>query len=89
MVNFVIITYSLTGIKDQISLEIYVPIILFIVILTSILTGKHFKKIQLGTDTNELFKHSPDLVKTLRLILEGNQEEKKHWVKKLRGYETE
>ncbi len=89
MVNFVIITHTLTIVKYIIPLSVWVPLIMLAVIITSIIVGKHFKKIQLGTDTNELFRHSPELLKTLRLILEGQEptKQKEEWINKLKEYE--
>jgi len=89
LVNFVVITFSLTDIKDQIPLFLYVPIILSLVVIASIFTGKHFKKIQLKTDSNEIFRHSPELIKTLRLVLEGQDKtvEREKWINKLKDYE--
>lgn len=90
MINFVIISHTLTIVKYHIPLSVWVPLVMVGVIIISIFIGKHFKKIQLGTDTNELFRHSPELLYTLRLILEGQEPNiiKEKWINQLKEYET-
>jgi len=90
MINFVIISHTLTVVKYYIPLSVYVPMILIAVVLLAIMTGKYFKKIQLGTDSNEVFRHSPELVRTLRLILEGQEENPQNqtWINQLKKYES-
>jgi hypothetical protein len=90
MINFVIISHTLTVVKYIIPLSVWVPLVMLGVILTSIIVGKQFKKIQLGTDSNEVFRHSPELMKTLRLILEGQEKtvQKEKWINQLKEYEA-
>ncbi len=92
MTNFIIISYSLTMIKDFIPIHIYIPI--FAVALISILMviGSIFHNKQQSTDFNMNFSRQTNLIKSIRLMLESQSNktpETETWIKELEKMENE
>ena len=92
MTNFIIISYSLTMIKDVIPIHFYIPI--FAVALISILMviGSVFHNKQQSTDFNMNFRKQTHLIKSIRLLLESQLKktpETETWIKELKKMEHE
>ena len=92
MINFIIISYSLTMIKDIIPIHFYIPI--FAVALISILMviGSIFHNKQQSTDFNMNFRKQTHLIKSIRLMLESQLKktpETETWIEELKKMEHE
>ncbi|MGH1521105.1 MAG: hypothetical protein ACRBB2_01855 [Nitrosopumilus sp.] len=92
MINFIIISYSLTMIKDIIPIHFYIPI--FAVALISILMviGSIFHNKQQSTDFNMNFRKQTNLIKSIRLMLESQLKktpETETWIEELKKMEYE
>ncbi len=92
MINFIIISYSLTTIKDIIPIHIYIPIFAICLISVLMIIGNIFHNKQQSTDFNMNFKKQTNLIKSIRLILESQANktsETKSWIKELEKMEKE
>jgi hypothetical protein len=92
MVNFIIISYSLTTIKDIIPIHFYIPIFAVVLISMLMVIGSVFHNKQQSTDFNMNFRKQTHLIKSIRLMLESQLNktpETETWVKELKKMEDE
>jgi hypothetical protein len=90
MINFIIISYSLTTIKDIISIHIYIPIFAVALISALMVIGSIFHNKQQTTDFNMNFSKQTNLIKSIRLMLESQSNktpETETWIKELKKME--
>lgn len=71
LVNFVIISYSLTEIGQKIPIEIYIPAMILCVIVTMIILGKQFRKRQQSTDLTTLYQNDIEMRKDMLVLFEA------------------
>ena len=91
MINFLIISYSLTTIKDVIPIYVYIPIFAIILISILMIIGNLFRNKQQSTDFNMNFSKQTSLIKSIRLMLESQPNktpETKSWIKELEKMEN-
>ena len=91
IINFLIISYSLTTIKDIIPIYIYIPIFAIILISILMIIGNIFHNKQQSTDFNMNFSKQTSLIKSIRLMLESQPNktsETKAWIKELEKMEN-
>jgi hypothetical protein len=92
MVNFIIISYSLTMIKDIIPIQVYIPIFAVALISVLMIIGSIFHNKQQSTDFNMNFRKQTYLIKSIRLMLESQTNktaETENWVNELKKMEDE
>ena len=92
MINFIIISYSLTAIKDVIPIHFYIPIFAVALISMLMVIGSIFHSKQQSTDFNMNFRKQTHLIKSIRLMLESQLNktpETEMWVKELKKMEDE
>lgn len=92
MINFIIISYSLTTIKDVIPIHIYIPIFAVILISMLMMIGSIFHNKQQSTDFNMNFRKQTNLIKSIRLMLESQSSktpETETWINELKKMEDE
>ena len=92
MINFIIISYSLTTIKDVIPIHFYIPIFAVVLISMLMVIGSIFHNKQQSTDFNMNFKKQTHLIKSIRLMLESQSNktpETETWIKELKKMEDE
>lgn len=92
MINFIIISYSLTTIKDVIPIYIYIPIFAAVLISALMIIGGIFHSKQQSTDFNMNFRKQTSLIKSIRLMLESQSSkssETETWIKELKKMEDE
>ena len=92
MVNFIIISYSLTMIKDVIPIHFYIPIFAIVLISMLMVIGSIFHNKQQSTDFNMNFRKQTHLIKSIRLMLESQSNktpETETWIKELEKMENE
>ena len=92
MVNFIIISYSLTTIKDVIPIYVYIPIFAAVLITMLMIIGGIFHNKQQSTDFNMNFRKQTSLIKSIRLMLESQSNitpETETWIKELKKMEDE
>ena len=92
MVNFIIISYSLTTIKEVIPIHFYIPIFAVALISILMIIGSIFHNKQQSTDFNMNFRKQTHLIKSIRLMLESQTNktaETENWVKELKKMEDE
>jgi len=92
MINFIIISYSLTTIKDVIPIHFYIPIFAVVLISMLMVIGSVFHSKQQSTDFNMNFRKQTHLIKSIRLMLESQLNktpETEMWVKELKKMEDE
>ncbi len=90
MINFIIITYSLTTIKDVIPIHFYIPIFAVVLISMLMVIGSIFHNKQQSTDFNMNFSRQTNLIKSIRLMLESQSNktsETETWIKELKKME--
>ena len=90
MINFLIISYSLTTIKDIVPMYVYIPIFAIILISILMIIGNIFHNKQQSTDFNMNFSKQTSLIKSIRLMLESQPNktsETKAWIKELEKME--
>ena len=90
MINFLIISYSLTTIKDIIPIYVYIPIFAIILISILMIIGNIFHNKQQSTDFNMNFSKQTSLIKSIRLMLESQPNktsETEAWIKELEKME--
>lgn len=89
MINFLIISYSLTDIQNYLPIEIWIPVVGITLVLLLVGIGSVFKKTQMTTEVNENFFRQTNLVKTLRMILESKDEKEiQEWIEELKKHES-
>lgn len=69
MINFIIISYSLTSVGDVMPLEYYIPIVVSVLVLSLVAIGNMFRHRQMGTDHTMVYENNPEMVKTLLALL--------------------
>jgi len=92
MINFIIISYSLTMIKDVIPIYFYVPIFSIVLISMLMMIGSIFHNKQQSTDFNMNFRKQTFLIKSIRMMLEtqlNKTSETETWIKELKKMEHE
>ncbi len=92
MINFIIISYSLTTIKDVIPIHFYIPIFAIVLISMLMVIGSIFHNKQQSTDFNMNFRKQTHLIKSIRLMLESQLNktpETETWIKELKKMEDE
>ncbi len=92
MINFIIISYSLTTIKDVIPIHFYIPIFTVVLISMLMVIGSIFHNKQQSTDFNMNFRKQTHLIKSIRLMLESQLNktpETETWIKELKKMEDE
>ena len=92
MVNFIIISYSLTTIKEVIPIHFYIPIFAVALISILMIIGSIFHNKQQSTDFNMNFRRQTYLIKSIRLMLEAQlnkTSETETWIKELKKMEHE
>ena len=92
MINFIIISYSLTTIKDVIPIHFYIPIFAVVLISMLMVIGSIFHNKQQSTDFNMNFRKQTHLIKSIRLMLESQLNktpETETWIKELKKMEDE
>ena len=92
MINFIIISYSLTMIKDVIPIYFYVPIFSIVLISMLMMIGSIFHNKQQSTDFNMNFRKQTFLIKSIRMMLEtqlNKTSETETWIKELKKMEYE
>ena len=92
MVNFIIISYSLTMIKDVIPIHFYIPVFAIVLISMLMVIGSIFHNKQQSTDFNMNFRKQTYLIKSIRLMLESQSNktpETETWIKELEKMENE
>ncbi len=92
MINFIIISYSLTTIKDMIPIHFYIPILAVVLISMLMVIGSIFHSKQQSTDFNMNFRKQTHLIKSIRLMLESQlnkTSETETWIKELKKMEDE
>ena len=92
MINFIIISYSLTTIKDIIPIHFYIPIFAVVLISMLMVIGSVFHNKQQSTDFNMNFRKQTHLIKSIRLMLESQLNktpETETWIKELKKMENE
>lgn len=92
MINFIIISYSLTMIKDIIPIHFYIPIFAIALISILMVIGNIFHNKQQSTDFNMNFKKQTHLIKSIRLMLESQSKktsETETWIEELKKMEYE
>ncbi len=92
MINFIIISYSLTTIKDVIPIYLYIPIFSIVLISMLMMIGGIFHNKQQSTDFNMNFRKQTHLIKSIRLMLESQSNktsETETWIKELEKMEHE
>ena len=90
MINFIIISYSLTTIKDVIPIHFYIPIFAVALISMLMVIGSIFHNKQQSTDFNMNFRKQTNLIKSIRLMLESQLNktpEAETWIKELKNME--
>jgi len=90
MMNFLIISYSLTTIKDVIPIHVYIPIFAVILISMLMMIGSIFHNKQQSTDFDMNFRKNTNLIKSIRLMLESQSNktpEAETWIKELKKME--
>ena len=90
MINFIIISYSLTMIKDVIPIHFYIPIFAVVLISMLMMVGSIFHSKQQSTDFNMNFRKQTHLIKSIRLMLESQLNktpETETWIKELKKME--
>ncbi|MDC4231402.1 MAG: hypothetical protein M8319_03635 [Nitrosopumilus sp.] len=92
MINFIIISYSLTTIKDIIPIHFYIPIFAVALISMLMVIGSIFHNKQQSTDFNMNFRKQTSLIKSIRLMLESQPNktpETETWIKELKKMEDD
>ena len=92
MVNFIIISYSLTSIKDVLPIHFYIPIFAVALVSLLVVVGSIFHSKQQSTDFNMNFRKQTNLIKSIRLMLESQSNktpETETWIKELKKMEEE
>jgi len=92
MINFIIISYSLTTIKDVIPIYVYIPIFAAVLISVLMIIGGIFHSKQQSTDFNMNFRKQTSLIKSIRLMLESQSNknpETETWINELKKMEDE
>ena len=92
MINFIIISYSLTTIKDIIPIHFYIPIFALALISMLVVIVGIFHSKQQSTDFNMNFRKQTHLIKSIRLMLESQLNktpETETWIKELKKMEDE
>ena len=84
--NFMMIAYL--ALDGFVPMRYLIPFLIVACIGSMIIIGRIFKNKQLSTDQNTVFEQSPHLIKTLRMILESDEGERKEWVSRLRVLEN-
>jgi hypothetical protein len=90
MMNFLIISYSLTTIKDVIPIHVYIPIFAVILISMLMMIGSIFHNKQQSTDFDMNFRKNKNMIKSIRLMLESQSNktpEAETWIKELKKME--
>lgn len=90
MINFIIISYSLTTIKDVIPIHLYIPIFAAVLISILMVVGSIFHNKQQTTDFNMNFSRQTNLIKSIRLMLESQlnkTQETENWINELKKME--
>jgi hypothetical protein len=77
-INFVLLFYNFTALKDIIPFEIFVPIFITGSGLLFLFIGKTFRKKQMGTDMDLAYERAPQGAKTARIMLEYQRDLMKH-----------
>ena len=92
MINFIIISYTLTTIKDVLPIHFYIPIFAVALISMLIIIGSIFHSKQHSTDFNLNFTKQTSLIKSIRLMLESQSNktpETEVWIKELKKMEDD
>lgn len=74
LVNFIIISYSLTNITNLIPFRFYIPIVVITMIVSLIVIGNVFRKKQQSTDFALSYEQNTELVRTLDAILSQDKD---------------
>lgn len=69
-INFVLLFYNFTALKDYLPFEYFVPIFIIMSGLIFLYIGKTFRKKQMGTDSDMAYERAPQGAKTSRILLE-------------------
>ena len=72
MINFIIISYSLTDIASIMPMEMYVPIVISALILLLIAIGGIFRRKQQSTDYTVAYENNPEFIKDMNAMLSGD-----------------
>lgn len=73
MVNFMIISYSLTTVDEFIPIHFYIPIVISLLLVALVVVGNTFRHRQQSTDFTLTYENNVELIKTLNAIMSGNQ----------------
>lgn len=77
-INFVLLFYNFTALKEILPFEIFVPIFITSSGLLFLFIGKTFRKKQMGTDMDLAYERAPQGAKTVRIMLEYQRDLMKH-----------
>jgi len=72
MINFIIISYSLTDISNIVPMEYYVPIVISTLVISLILIGSVFRKRQHATDVTIAYENNPEFIRDMEALMSGD-----------------
>lgn len=72
MINFIIISYSLTDISKMVSMEIYIPAVIAGMALVLIAIGGVFRRKQQSTDFTVAYENNPEFIKDMDALMSGD-----------------
>lgn len=72
MINFIIISYSLTEIGEILPIEYYIPIVVIVLVLSLIAIGSIFRKNQHSTDTTMIYENNPEFIRDMEALMSGD-----------------
>jgi general stress protein CsbA len=72
MINFIIISYSLTDISKYVSMEYYVPIVIIGLVTGLIGIGSMFRKKQQSTDFTISYENNPEFIRDMDALMSGD-----------------
>jgi len=71
MSNFLLIAYNFTGLKDVMGFELFAVLLAVTMVLTLVIIGRTFRKVQLATESDLGYERQKQSAKTQRVILEN------------------
>lgn len=73
MINFIIISYSLTDIGSMISMQIYMPTVIITMVIVLIVIGSMFRKKQQATDISVVYENNVEFIKDMDALMSGDK----------------
>jgi fatty acid desaturase len=77
-INFLLLFYNFTALKEYLPFEIFIPIFIIGSGILFLFIGKMFRKKQMGIDNDLAYERAPQGAKTARIMLEYQRDLMKH-----------